>query len=162
MPAALGVQEGRRCVSPLFRVAPSRRRSVSRSLLSPRPGESGRRMRGQAGEALAAQRLFRWSRQRGQREGARLLPQVSGRRFPPSRAGPPLKAAARAHAAGLRSVLRSPHGAAGESASALYRASARHRLWSFTYAPALHRRAPIVSWRHHPRPAARRLADLGS
>ncbi|KAJ1127553.1 hypothetical protein NDU88_005952 [Pleurodeles waltl] len=62
-------------------------------------------------------------------------------RVPPSQAGTPLEAMAHDPAVGLRSVLRSPHGAAGEIASASSRASAPHRLWSFTYAPVLHRRA---------------------
>ncbi|KAJ1169864.1 hypothetical protein NDU88_001752 [Pleurodeles waltl] len=93
--------------------------------------------------------------------GVRLLPRVSGR-YPSVAGRSPYRAAARAPAAGLRSMLCSPHGAAGESTSALSWASAPHRLWSFTNAPVLHRRAPMHRRCHHPRPAARRLAELGS
>ncbi|KAJ1207302.1 hypothetical protein NDU88_002693 [Pleurodeles waltl] len=37
-----------------------------------------------------------------------------------------------------------------------------HRLRSRRHAPALHRRAPMRLRRRHSRPAARRLAELGS
>ncbi|KAJ1188724.1 hypothetical protein NDU88_005481 [Pleurodeles waltl] len=136
--------------------------SVPGPLLPPSPGESGHRSRGQAGEVSAARRLLRWwSRQQGQGE-TRLLPQDSGRRVSPSRAGPSLEATACVPAAGLRSMLHSPHGASGESASPSHRASAPHRLRPFACAPTLPGGALVHPRRRHPRPTARRLAELGS
>ncbi|KAJ1150366.1 hypothetical protein NDU88_003160 [Pleurodeles waltl] len=114
-----------RRASPLFRVAALSPRICVPSSTPPSPGESGHRTRGQVGEASAARRLFRGSRQRGQRE-ARLLPRVTGRRVSLSRATPHSRPqlVLLPQASGLRYVLRSPHGASGKSTSTLHRASA--------------------------------------
>ncbi|KAJ1128117.1 hypothetical protein NDU88_006496 [Pleurodeles waltl] len=135
------------------------RRSVSRSLLSPSPGESGRRRRARC-RPLSAFCDGRGTEGKG-RERASYCEFPAGaslHRVPAHHSRPRLVPPPQP--SGPCSALP----AVQQGRALLLRPGHRplHRLWSFKYAPVLNRRAPIRPRRRHPRPAARRLTELGS